>query len=187
MLTQAGENPDREAVRRLKGGDLSGLESLVRRYQTRALRAAFLVTRDLPLAEDVVQDAFLEVYARIGSFDSDRPFGPWFLRLIVNRALKAASRQKDRALAANTPADPEGDPAARLEQAETVFAVREALGSLTPRQRAGIVLRYYLGLTEAEIADRLGCSRGTVKRRLHEARLRLKARLGPILRGESHV
>lgn len=65
-----------EAITRLKRGDISGLEMLVKRYQVQALEAAYLITRDYHMAEDIVQSAFLRAYERIGQFDSDRPFGP---------------------------------------------------------------------------------------------------------------
>lgn len=67
------------AIDRLRRGDVAGLEFLVRQYQIPALRAAYLITRDSALAQDVVQAAFLKAYERISQFDPNRPFGPWFL------------------------------------------------------------------------------------------------------------
>src|SRR3990172_492873 len=75
---------DDEAVRRMKSGDIGGLEILVRRYQVRAVRAAFLVTQDEPLAEDVVQDAFLHLHQRIHQFDDRRPLEPYLMRSVIN-------------------------------------------------------------------------------------------------------
>jgi len=75
---------DDEAVRRMKSGDIGGLEILVRRYQVRAIRAAFLVTQDEPLAEDVVQDAFLHLHQRIHHFDDRRPLEPYLMRSVIN-------------------------------------------------------------------------------------------------------
>ena len=83
---------ERGAIARLAGGDISGLELLVSRYQVRAVRAAYLVCRDPALAEDIVQSAFIRVYERIDRFDPSRPFAPWFLRIVTNDALKAAQR-----------------------------------------------------------------------------------------------
>ena len=59
----------------------------------RAIRAAYLIVRDRALAEDLVQTAFLRAYDRIGQFDPSRPFAPWFLRSVVNDAVKAAMRR----------------------------------------------------------------------------------------------
>jgi RNA polymerase sigma-70 factor (ECF subfamily) len=83
---------ERDAVARLQRGDIGGLETLVRLYQVRAVRAAYLITRDAALADDIMQAAFLRAYERIGQFDATRPFGPWFLRGVVNDAVKAAAR-----------------------------------------------------------------------------------------------
>ncbi len=58
------------------------------------MRAAYLICRDRPLAEDVVQSAFAKAYEKIKTFGGGRPFGPWFTRMVVNDAIKAASRRK---------------------------------------------------------------------------------------------
>src|SRR5689334_788744 len=83
---------DMQAIERLKGGDISGLETLVIRYQARAIRTAFLITYDEALAEDVVQDTFLHIYQRIEGFDPLRPFEPYLLRSVVNAALNAVQK-----------------------------------------------------------------------------------------------
>ena len=83
---------EQQAIQRLKRGDIGGLEIFVNVYQVRAVRTAYLITRDVALAEDVVQDAFLQTYRSIRHFDQDRPFGPWFMRSVVNAAVKAAQK-----------------------------------------------------------------------------------------------
>src|SRR5258706_77311 len=83
---------EHEAIRRLQRGDLDGLEALVRLHQQRAVRAAYLIVRDAALAEDVAQAAFLRAHSRIGQFDAARPFAPWFYRIVVNLARRAAAR-----------------------------------------------------------------------------------------------
>ena len=177
---------EREAIDRLKGGDIDGLEELVRRYQVRALRAAYLVTRDRQLSEDLVQTAFLRAYEHIGQFDSARQFGPWFLRSLVNAAVKAAGRaRRSVSLDGEVEAgweipfgsDQTAEPELALERAEARQAVRDALTRLSPKQRAAIVLRYYLEFSEADMAKHLDVPRGTVKRRLHVARERLRVLL----------
>ncbi len=85
---------ERRAIERLKRGDPEGLEVLVRRHQVRAVRTAYLIVRDRSLAEDVVQGAFVKTYERIGRFDETRPFGPWFTKVVINDAIKAASRRE---------------------------------------------------------------------------------------------
>jgi RNA polymerase sigma-70 factor (ECF subfamily) len=182
-----------EAIARLKQGDIGGLAALVRKYQVQAVRAAFLITRDRALAEDVVQEAYLRAYERIEQFDSGRPFGPWFLRSVVNDAIKAASHRERwvsleasdgaEAVMADLLAHPNPGPADLVETADIRRAVWEALGTLPPTQRAAAVLRYYLGLSEAEVAEELACPPGTVKWRLHAARKRLRRLLRTVWAG----
>jgi len=88
------EMEDLQAIRRLKRGDMGGLECLIVRYQGKALRTAFLITHNEPMAEDVVQDVFIRFYQRAKSFDEARPFEPYFLRSIVNAALNCIEREK---------------------------------------------------------------------------------------------
>ncbi len=182
---------EQEAIARLKRCDIGGLEALVRQYQVRAVQTAYLITRDRALAEDIVQAAFLRAYERIGQFDAGRPFGPWFLRSVVNDAVKAAARRKrlvpleaspegEGASLADLLADPSPGPDDLMEAAETRQTVWTALGKLPPAQRAAIVQRYYLGLSEAEMAGELACPPGTVKWRLHAARKRLRTLLRPL-------
>ena len=172
-----------ETLNRLRRGDLDALAALVQAHQDRALRAAYLITQDRMLAQDVVQDAFVRAYERRGQIDPARPFGPWFLRVVVNAAVKAA-RKEARAVSLDDPgvadrtladllADPAPGPEDAAGQHALQAAVREALRQLSPQQRAVIVLRYYLGYTETEIAAQLQRPPGTIKSRLHAARQRL--------------
>jgi RNA polymerase sigma-70 factor (ECF subfamily) len=172
-----------DAIQRLKRGDIGGLEILVKRYQVLASRTAFLVVRDQALTQDLVQAAFVRAYERIGGFDGTRPFGPWFLRLVLNDAVKAAMRRSREVHLADQTEDlvpsKEDGPERAAEHAETADEVWAALGRLTPTHRAAVVQRYYLGLTEAEIAAELGCPQTTIKARLHAARERLRSLLRP--------
>lgn len=180
---------DVEAVTLLQSGDISALEVLVARYQVQATRAAYLITRSAPAAQDIVQDAFLRVYERIDQFDTARPFGPWFLRIVVNDALKAAAKRKRevsldaadaKRKAVLTIAEPGPGAEDLFDRIETSQMIADALARLSPYQRAAVVLRYYLCLPEVAIAERLGCAPGTVKWHLHVARDRLTALLGAL-------
>jgi RNA polymerase sigma-70 factor (ECF subfamily) len=176
---------EQESVARLKAGDIAGLESLVRRYQLPALRAAFGVTQQRELAEDVVHDAFLIVYERIDQFDDTRPFRPWFYRIVINLALRMttrAAREQPMADELRTSflqqSDPTQGPEEQALTGELRDVLRAALAVLTPAQRTVLVMRYYLQLDEREMAAVLGRPAGTVKWRLHAARRRLQAVLG---------
>lgn len=178
---------ERAAIARLQAGQIAGLEVLVRAHYARAVRTAHLITRDRDLAEDVVQEAFLRAYERIGQFDAARPFGPWFLRSVANAAVTAAARRERHlsweGLAAGETAPSAADPGPSVDDAvagaETQQELWAALGRLPPAQRAVIVRRYYLDQSEQELARALACPPGTVKWRLHAARARLRALLRP--------
>jgi RNA polymerase sigma-70 factor (ECF subfamily) len=174
------------AIATLRGGDVQGLEILVRLYQLQAVRTAYAITGSRHTAEDVVADAFLKVYDRIHQFNAQRTFSPWFYRIVVNGALKAV-RAAQRT---HTPNDldiewldqqvsespgPEEEAATR----EMRLLLLGAIYTLPPHQRAAVVLRYYLDMDEATMAQTLGCPLGTVKWRLHAARHRLRRTLTP--------
>ncbi|MDQ5850698.1 MAG: sigma-70 family RNA polymerase sigma factor [Chloroflexota bacterium] len=176
---------DQEAILCLQRGDINGLETLVRRYQLRAVRSAYLITHDHALAEDIVQSVFIRAYERSGQLDLSRPFGPWFLRSVVNDALKAVTRtqrlvsleplsEATQATLERVLADPAADLADAAERTETHQLVRQALHALSPAQRVAVVQRYYLDMSEAEMAHSMQRPVGTIKSRLAAARQRLR-------------
>ncbi|MGA7731742.1 MAG: RNA polymerase sigma factor [Chloroflexia bacterium] len=169
---------EREAISRLKRGDIGGLEALVKLHQAQALQAAYLTTGDYALAEDVVQAAFLRVYERIEQFDSNRPFAPWFLRSVINSALTAVTGRRELSMGFQADVLDVPSPAPglqeMLEAAETKEEILAAIEQLPPAERAAIVMRYYLDWTDAEVSHRLSVPPGTVRRRLHDARRRLR-------------
>jgi RNA polymerase sigma-70 factor (ECF subfamily) len=173
---------DVQAIHRLKHADIGGLEILVSRYQVKAVRTAFLITHDESLAEDVVQETFIRIFQRIRQFDENRSFEPYFMRSVVNAALNAIRKK------AKWTQDDSGTNMDELEalllQAASVeeqveFAqlkveIMAALDKLSARQRAAVVQRYYLGMSEKEMADTLEAAPGTVKWLLNAARTRLR-------------
>lgn len=175
---------ERQAIARLKQGDWTGLEFLVQQYQARAVHTAYLIIGDSALAEDVVQTAFLRAAQRIGQFDALRPFQPWFLRSVVNDAIKAAVRQKRAVSLEQVPEgvmdwlmDTAPQPEELVQAGELRQVVWDALQQLTPEQRAVIVQRHFLGMSEAEMAGRLRRPASTIKWWLHSARERLRTLL----------
>jgi len=178
-----------QAIRRLKRGDIGGLECLIALYQGKALRTAFLITHNEPMAEDIVQDAFVRFYQRAKYFDEARPFEPYFMRSVVNAALNYIEREeKSRSFADDLSGRDTSELENLLEQAISVeeqvefntlkWQISEALAKLHPRQRAVIVQRYYLEMSEKEMSEALDSPPGTVKWLLNAARTRLRALLG---------
>ena len=181
---------EQQAIACLKQGDASGLEELVRCYQTRAVHVAYLIVQDRSMAEDVAQNAFLQAYRKIGQFDNSRPFGPWFLRSVVNAAIKAADRQKwsvsldvdeeDASLKLiEKLVDQHPGPEEITEQIETRQQVQHALEKLSLEERAAVVLRYYLELNEDEMVEKLQRPPSTVNWWLYSAKKRLRKILRP--------
>lgn len=175
-----------QAIKRLKQGNLEGLEVLVRRYYDRAVRAAYGVVGDRAVAEDIVQECFIQAGLKISQFDSRRSFGPWFLRSVVNRAINTANQFRKTVPLEGYPDDAEEPlrieqliaslpgPEAVVEQEELQETVWRALNQLSPKQRAAVILRYYLELSEVEIMQEMAIPRSSVKWWLYTARERLR-------------
>ena len=174
-----------QAIQRLKNGDISGLEFLVARHQVKAVRTAYLITRDLGLAEDVVQDSFLQAFRSIRGFDSTRLFEPWFMRNVVNASLKMMQRSaKQVEVGEDTDESLFAELVARVESVEEQVEsieiqnqIWDAMQKLSPRQRAVIVQRYFLEMSEKEMAEDSGSAVGTVKWMLNAAREKLRGLL----------
>ncbi len=172
---------EREAISLLHAGEIHGLEFLVASHQGKALKAAYLITRNKALAEDIVQEAFIRVFERSSQFDENRTFAPWFLKIVTNDAVKAVSRGRHSAqpsdldaISLDVVADRALEPEQRAEDSELREMVWRAMQALSPAQRALIVQKYYLGLSEREMAASRGGSIGAVKQLLHRARVRLR-------------
>jgi RNA polymerase sigma-70 factor, ECF subfamily len=168
---------DEEAIAALRAGDAAGLESLVERYQIQALRTALIITGDRPTAEDVVEEAFVRAFQRIGQFKPGVPFAPWLYRIVVNEALSATRRRRRLVplpAGQDTRVDSAPGPEQLAELSELQAALLAAVRELPAPKRAAVVLRYYLDLDERAVAATLGWPLGTVKTRLHRARVRLR-------------
>lgn len=171
-----------ELVERARHGDIGAYEELVRKYQDLATRTAYVIAGGAD-AQDAVQEAFVKAHNSLGRFRAGSSFRPWLLRIVANEAInrrRSARRQVSLALRAaegRLPGDavpsPEGAALAQERQNELLAAVNE----LGLEDRLVIAYRYWFDLSEAEMAEALGCARGTVKSRLSRALGRLRGRL----------
>lgn len=162
------------------GGDVASYEELVRRYQGLAFRVAYLVVGTPEAAEDATQEAFVKAFHALGRFDRQRPLRPWLLRIVANEARnarKAAGRRASLAVrygetlgVASVEDSPEGA-ALKRERRALLLAAMDSLG---PPERLVISLKYFLELSEEEMAQVLRCRRGTVKSRLSRSMDRLR-------------
>lgn len=171
---------DKEALDALRRGDERGMGYLMATHQPAGLRLAYQVTRSREAAEDVVADAFVAVLQNVGSLDAERPFRPWFLRIVANRAITVARRSARLQRIAHLlhHRDWLPGPEEAAERNDEQREVMQALKRLPPEERAALSLRYLLDLDERSIAEVLGCPLGTVKTRLHRGRNRLRRQLG---------
>jgi RNA polymerase sigma-70 factor, ECF subfamily len=173
---------DARLVERVRRGDAEAYGELVAAHMRRAFSIAYRLLGHREDAEDVVQDAFLRALERIGTLQRDRPFRPWFYRVVVNQALNFRRARSVRATEplpeqrqATTPS-----PAAAAEHAALRDRVHTALAALPERQRTIVQLAELEGMNSREIAEILEVSAGTVRWHLHEARRALRAALEPL-------
>ncbi|MGH2817167.1 MAG: RNA polymerase sigma factor [Actinomycetota bacterium] len=172
-----------ELVERAKKGDTDAYEVLVRTYQGVAQRTAYVITGDAGDAEDAAQSAFIKAYYALGRFRSDAPFRPWLLKIVANEALnrrRSAGRREGLRLRLEEDRpreDAAPSPEAAVLAGEPRRVLVEALNSLKEDERRVIALRYFLDLSEKEMAAVMGVAKGTVKSRLSRAMKKLRANL----------
>jgi RNA polymerase sigma-70 factor, ECF subfamily len=162
---------DEELMAAVARGDPQALAELIRRWETplHGFIARHTGGRD---ADDLFQETWLKVVRAARRFDPRRRFSTWLFQIAVNTCRDWHRQRPPEPVEPPDEAAPDADPA---EHAAAALDVRRLLAVLPEEQRAVVVLRYYHDLPEAEVADILGCPRGTVKSRLHHALARLTA------------
>lgn len=174
---------DAETIKRCQQGDREAFRHLVERYQNRAVIHAVAILLNRDDAEDAAQEAFIDAFKAIGTFDTSRSFYPWFYVLLRNRCYKITAKRRptesleDVQLLASQPGAAD----------DTRLALETALHSLTREEREIVSLKYFSGLSYDELAAHLHIPRGTVMSRLFNARQRLQAKLAGMLIREQEV
>lgn len=160
-------------------GDRAAMEALVGRFGPSGRRLAAALTGDVHLAEDALQSAFVVACTRLRGLRSPRAFGAWF-RLVVRteaRRVVRARRGTDES-AHPEPADRGAGPSESAEASERRALMLAAVAKLPPANRAAVEAHYLDGRSIADAARGLAAPPGTVKRRLHDARAKLRSLLG---------
>jgi RNA polymerase sigma-70 factor, ECF subfamily len=164
---------DEELIGAVARGDERALEALCRRYQRPlyGFIARHTGERDV---DDLYQDTWLRVVRAAPRFDPDRRFSTWLFQIAVNLCRDWHRRPPPDAVAPEESEQRAGahDPTARVE---AVLDAERLLAQLPEPQRSVVILRYYHGMGEAEVAEILGCPPGTVKSRLHNGLARMLA------------
>ena len=161
-----------------QAGSQPAFQEIVRRYQRPVFNLVVRIVRDPALAEDIAQETFLKTFRSLPTYDPDRRFSSWILRIANNAALDAIRRKRVDPVVhidVGEPAVP--PPPDQVEAAARGRAIESALATLRPEYRAAVVLRYQEGLSYEEVADVLDIPEGTVKTFVHRARKELAERL----------
>lgn len=186
MTASLRDLPDRELVARCaRQDDPAAFGELVARHQERIYAAVRRFCGHDDDACDIVQRAFLNAFRKIREFKGDAAFSTWLYRIAFNEAISYRRERRRSALTlggsddgAPSPEPAERpDPAARMESEETRRKVQQALDLLSDEDRQIVLLRDLQGHSYEEIAEILGIPKGTVRSRLHRARLELRDRL----------
>jgi RNA polymerase sigma-70 factor (ECF subfamily) len=198
-MSRAGGAPssDEELARRALAGEESAFEVLVSRYERRVYSLARRLTRSDADAEDVLQDTFVRVYRKLGSFRGEARFSTWLFRVATNCALMARRRrrrQRAESLEDYLPAfdragrharDVDHGRAARadeiLDRRRLASALRSALERLPDAYRTALVLKDLEEIPTRDVAGVLGITEAAVRQRAHRARLMMRGFLSHLV------
>jgi len=176
---EPAQRPDVEILRAVAGGDEHALAALYDRYRLILFGLILRILHSHQEAEDVLQEVFLQVWRRAADFDEarGRPF-TWLVTLARSRAIDRlralGSRERTAQEAARDVTESISDAADDAVRSEQAEIVRGALGELPEEQRRTLLLAYFDGLTQTEIAERLNTPLGTVKTRMRSGMIKLR-------------
>lgn len=178
------EVDDAALIRAAVGGDASAYGELVRKYQCRLCSALARICGSFDDAQDAAQEAFLRAYVKLPTFSRASSFYTWLYRIALNVTINEHRRRKAKSYAgqsldatASEPTDRTERPEEHLLRMARAEQVQEALSSLSGEHRAILVLREIEDCDYDQIAEMLGVPVGTVRSRLHRARIQLRDRL----------
>ena len=184
---------DQKLIGQVLSGDCAAFGEIVERHEDRLYNTIYRLVGSADDARDLLQDTFVKAYEKLDDFRGGSSLYTWLFRIAVNTSLSHRRRRKwvqmgapagdDDANPGNAVADTAAvDPADPLIAAETETLVQEAINSLDDEHRTVVVLRDIQHCDYHEIADILDVPPGTVKSRLHRARMMLRDRLEPLLK-----
>ena len=185
LAVELSGHHDEELARRLQRRDPNAMKDLYDRFGRLAYSVVLAIVRDSPTAEDLVQETFLRVWNRIQAFEPGRgALGPWLLAIARNRAIdhvrSSAFRMNVNSFELDVREHPSlfVDMEREVENKDHGRVIRAALTKLNPNQRKVIELAYYEGLSQTEMAERMGQPLGTIKTWVRAALGILREELG---------
>lgn len=193
-MVAAGRGPraveppqERHLLQRMAQGDGDALRELYDRHARAVYSLAVRILRSQPDAEDVVQEVFTQAWAQAARYDASRgTVAAWLLMQARSRAIDRLRGRKLRpegAASAPDTRDPGAGADAQVLAGEYAGRVRDALNTLTAPQRTAVELAFFEGLTYSQVAEHLNQPIGTVKTRIRQGLLRLKAALDDVRTG----
>jgi RNA polymerase sigma-70 factor (ECF subfamily) len=181
------DETERSLVQRAQRGDEQAFATLFQLHKKRVYSVCLLMTKDIAEAEDLTQEAFLQVFRSVGSFRCDSAFSTWLYRIAVNTVLMKLRRRKAPPISLDEPVSAESpslrrdigraDP--RLSGAVDRIALRRAMQELPEGCRKIFALHEVEGYQHHEIAKMLDCSVGNSKSQLHKAKMKMRDLLFP--------
>jgi RNA polymerase sigma-70 factor, ECF subfamily len=186
MAVHAAED-DTGLVARMQRRDPRALAELYDRYGRIVYALILRVVRDAGIAEDLVQETFLRVWNRVHGFDAQKgSIGPWLLAVARNRAidyLRSAGGRERNAVEYEETEHPSlyTDMEKDILASDKARVVKSAMEKLSPNQRQVIELAYFEGLSQTEMAERMGQPLGTIKTWVRTALKNLRDELGAVV------
>jgi len=179
---KSNSHPQLELVARAQAGDGEAFAALFEQHKRRVYSLCILMTGDQADAEDLTQDAFIQVFRKLATFRGDSAFSTWLYRVAVNTVLMNLRKRKLRQVSLDEPVSHEGSSIARdfgrndsaLSGTVDRIALARAIKELPAGYRKIFLLHEVEGYEHHEIARRLRCSVGNSKSQLHKAKLRIR-------------
>jgi RNA polymerase sigma-70 factor (ECF subfamily) len=181
-LQASDHSSDYALAQRAAGGDLGAFEQLYERHNRRVYSLCLRMTQNVAEAEDLAQEAFIQLFRKIGSFRGESAFTTWLHRLTVNQVLMHFRKRGVRLEQTTDDGETPVQIVAGTQNPNSMpvvdrIALDRAIGQLPPGYRTVFVLHDVEGHEHEEIARMLGCSVGTSKSQLHKARMKLRTLL----------
>lgn len=186
-MTDAGKRQgeklsEADAIERAKQGDAAAFEQLYEMHRRRVYSLCLRMTSNTAAAEDLTQEAFLQLFRKIGTFRGESAFSTWLHRMAVNVVLMQLRKKNLPVVPLDETAEGEdeapkkelGAPDSRLASSIDRLELKRSIDSLPPGYRTIFVLHDVEGYEHNEIAELVGCSVGNSKSQLHKARLKLR-------------